>query len=85
MAMIELTDKQILEVQAASRTRGLYKTAMEAFVESGVKGNRVDLESGEFAGKSAASVYQSMKAHAPDNVRVIKNDDGVFLINTDLV
>ena len=88
MANVELTDARIVELMAGSRQRGIYREALGTFVESENKGEQVDLESGPFAGKSISSVYQSMAGNAKEHyptVRVIKNEDGVFLINTDLV
>lgn len=88
MANITLEDAQIISLLAGTRQKGAYKAALEAFVAEGNKGERVDNESGTFAGKSLASLYQSFNSNAKEhfpNVRVIKNDEGVYLINADLV
>jgi hypothetical protein len=88
MSNVVLSDKDIASVLAGSRKRGDYREALETFVASGNKGERIDVEAGPFQGKSLTALYQSFvqnaKTHA-SNVRVVKNDEGVYLINTDLV
>ena len=83
---VELTPEQLGEVKANSRSRGLYKAALEKFAESGKAGVQIDTESGDFAGKSVESLYQSFNTHAKkfEGIRVIKNNGNVYLIATEV-
>lgn len=85
----DLTDEQIDELLATTKSKGQYTEVLTQFVESGVRGRKIPLTSGRFAGKASASVKTGFltavaKAGLADQVRVIgpKDADYVALVNT---
>ena len=85
----DLTDEQIDELLATTKSKGQYTEVLNSFVESGVRGRKIPLTSGRFAGKASASVKTGFltavtKAGLSDQVRVIgpKDADYVALVNT---
>jgi hypothetical protein len=90
MATITLPDNfNFDELLAGARKKGQYLDVAQEFLNSEVNGVEVDLTNGEFKGKKVMTVVQGFKnaieKHKLTNLRVIANDDRVFLINTDLV
>jgi len=87
--LTELDPKRIAEVKSSARLRGVYAAELQAFVKSESAGGQVDLENGDFAGKTPNSVYQSFrtqveKLELKDKVQVIHQNDQVYLIRRDL-
>jgi len=85
----DLTDEQIDELLATTKSKGQYLEVLNSFVESGVRGRKIPLDSGRFAGKASASVKTGFltavsKAGMSEQVRVIapKDTGYVALINT---
>ena len=90
-----LNDDFVNDLLAGAGAKGQYGIEFNAFVNSGVRGVKVDLETGTFAGKKPTSVRSSFeiarkkygekseenKAVA-DAIRVIAKDEQVYLINT---
>lgn len=93
MAVKELDANSIQELLAKSRTRGAYDSALSAFLDSGSAGVQVDLEDGEFSGKKSTSIMTGFKGAikrwpekhegAEPPVRLIQNDEQVYLVRTD--
>lgn len=95
MASEVLTQDQIDNLLSKSRPRGEGAVVLEQFIESGAGGWSIDTESGPFKGKSVQQVFtsltnakkkvntdtKSLAIEGADRVRVVKNADGVFLIN----
>ena len=85
-----LSDDRINELLSLSKQRGLYEAEIKAFVESGVRGVEVPLDSGQFAGKKAQSVKTGLDnarkkledADVKNGIKVIKQEEQVFLLNT---
>jgi hypothetical protein len=89
MASSELTEDLINKLLSSSKQRGQYDAELKAIVESGAKGVQVDLENGVFAGKKAQSVKtgldnarKKLDEGVRDTIRVIMQDENVFVINT---
>lgn len=89
MASSELSADVINALLSSSKQRGQYDSELKAILESGAKGVQIDLENGTFAGKKAQSVktgLENAKKKLPedvrDTVRVIMQEDNVFVINT---
>jgi hypothetical protein len=89
MASSELTDELINKLLSSSKQRGQYDAELKAIMESGAKGVQIDLENGTFAGKKAQSVKtgldnarKKLAEDVRDTVRVIMQDENVFVINT---
>lgn len=85
----DLTDEQIDELLATTKSKGQYTEVLNQFVESGVRGRKIPLDSGRFSGKASASVKTGFltavgKAGLSDQVRVIAPRDAgyVALVNT---
>lgn len=88
MASTELNDDVIAQLLAGSKQRGQYDAELKAILASGTKGVQIDLENGTFAGKKAQSVKtgldnarKKLTEEEQANVRVIMQDDKVFVIN----
>lgn len=91
---------QIAELLAKSRQRGQYDEALKNFIKSSEVGIMVSLTEGPFQGKKPASVKtgfvgatrrpksdtDATLANGPEakHVRVIQDDDKVFLVRADL-
>src|SRR4051812_29389416 len=58
--MTALTPDLISELLAGARTKGAGDDVLEGFIDSGEAGIQVDLESGAFAGKTAAQAATSL-------------------------
>jgi hypothetical protein len=93
MSVEELNADQIAELLASSRQRGVYDAELKSFWESDNPGVKVNLESGVFAGKKAQSVKTGFETArkrdgapegAGDNLRVILQEDAVYLIRGDM-
>jgi hypothetical protein len=89
MASSELSADVINALLASSKQRGQYDAELKSILDSGAKGVQVDLENGTFAGKKAQSVKtgldnarKKLAEDVRDTVRVIMQDDNVFVINT---
>ena len=89
MASTELNDELIQNLLSSSKQRGQYDAELKAILDSGAKGVQIDLENGTFAGKKAQSVktgFENAKKKLADDVkdtvRVIMQEDNVFVINT---
>jgi hypothetical protein len=89
MASTELSADVINALLASSKQRGLYDSELKSIIDSGAKGVQVDLENGTFAGKKAQSVKtgldnarKKLAEDVRDTVRVIMQDEQVFVINT---
>lgn len=95
MASEVLTQDQIDALLSRSRPRGEGALVIEEFINSGQGGWKIDTESGPFKGKSAQQVFSSLgnarkkinpetktfAIEGAERVRVMKNDQGVFLVN----
>lgn len=92
MAVEALNATDIAALLASSRQRGQYDDELKKFVESGEAGVKVNLENGTFANKKAQSVKTGFEGArkregAPEDaqhVRVIVNEEQVYLIRTDM-
>lgn len=89
MASTELNEDLITQLLSSSKQRGQYDAELKAILETGAKGVQIDLENGVFAGKKAQSVKTGLEnakkklaEDVRDTVRVIMQDDNVFVINT---
>jgi hypothetical protein len=89
MATTELSADLINQLLSSSKQRGQYDAELKSIVESGAKGVQVNLEDGAFAGKKAQSVKtgldnarKKLGEDVRDTIRVIMQDDQVFVINT---
>jgi hypothetical protein len=93
MAMADvnvLSDERINELLSLSKQRGLYEAELKAFIESGVRGIEVPLDTGTFAGKKAGSVKTGLDnarkkiedVDVRNGLKVIKQEEQVFLLNT---
>jgi len=89
MASTELSADLINQLLSSSKQRGQYDAELKAIIENGAKGVQVDLENGVFAGKKAQSVKtgldnarKKLAEDVRDTIRVIMQDDQVFVINT---
>lgn len=88
-----IDDSMIAALLAGSKQRGAYDTELKAFIESGEKGAMISLSEGTFAGKKSGSVKTGFenarkREGAPEEakqVRVIVNEDNVYLVRQDLV
>jgi hypothetical protein len=85
----EAIDTAALEdLLASSRERGVYKREAQNFLDGGEQAGKVSLTEGAFKGKKAASVLQGfrnvVKKDFEDTLRVIGNEEGVYLINTEV-
>lgn len=90
---------QINAVLANSTQRGEYDREFDTFLSSGEAGVMVALDSGSFSGRKAQSVktgFENARKRVAEkgtdeakataaNVRVILNEDKVYLIRQDLV
>ncbi len=96
--MAALTPDQIAQLLSDQRGRGDYGVYLTEFVKSGSAGEQVNLDSGTLAGKTVdkakTGILNAIKSRDKDgnlrypdaqNVVVIKNDAGVFVINKDHV
>lgn len=91
MAFDVVSDEELEGILSGAKSRGRYRTILADFISSGVKAWRVPTAegSGEFAGKKTQSLktgFESAKKHkeAPDGsdqVRVIVQNDAVFIVN----
>lgn len=88
--MAGLTPEQIQALLGSTRTKGLYLAKINQFVESGEAGIAVAEEwPMEFAEKAYATVKQGFEnaknsknyVGQPDQVKVIVNEEKVYLIN----
>lgn len=85
-----LSEDRINELLSMSKQRGLYEAEINSFVASGSRGVEVPLDSGTFAGKKAQSVKTGLDnarkklddVEVKNAIRVIKEEDHVFLLNT---
>lgn len=85
-----LSPEQITALLGASRTKGVYIAKLTEFMGSGEQGVDVAEQWPELAEKQASTVKQGFEnaknsKNAPagvDNVRVITNEEKVYLINT---
>jgi len=84
----ELTVEELQEVQSHARVRGLYKASTESFIESGKRGVQIDMDEGEFGGKNVDSVYQGfagvIRTSFKDKVRLIRQEDNLYLVSLDI-
>lgn len=88
-----IDDTEIAALLAGSKQRGAYDTELKNFIEGGEKGVLISLADGTFAGKKSGSVktgFENARKRdgAPDEaaqVRVIVNEDKVYLVRQDLV
>lgn len=88
--MAGLSQEQIQALLGASRTKGVYIAKLTDFMNSGEAGVCVNEEWPELADKAHATLKQGFEnaknsKNAPagvENVRVITNDEKVYLINT---
>jgi hypothetical protein len=85
----DLTDDEVNELLAGSKQKGQYDAILASFIDSGVRGRRYPLDSGQFNGKALQSVKTGFtnavkRASADGKVRVIGNKDAGFvaLVNT---
>lgn len=90
MAFENIDAKALADVLANSRERGVYEREGNSFLEAEVAGAKVDLENGAFAGKQATSVAAGFRNLAnkeayKGKLRVVANDEGIYLINLELV
>lgn len=96
--MSALTPDMISELLSSQRTRGDYDKALSEFLKSGETAIEVNTDSGVLAGKSADQVKTGLEnakkrtnesgqlVHTgANNVRVIKKEEAVFLIDTSKV
>lgn len=93
-----LSQDEINALLGGTRTRGVGGQVLTDFISRGVAGEKVDLESGPLAGKTPESAFSALgnaqrkvnletnqrSIPGSENVKVIKNKEGVFLINTGL-
>lgn len=86
---MELSEDEISALLATTRAKGQYNGYVRSFVESGQRGRKVSIESGQFAGKAQASVKTGLAKAVEaegfkDQVRVIapKGESFVALVNT---
>ena len=92
--MADILSDAEFDALLATPTRGVAGQELRKFIDSGVKGIRISLTEGEFAGKKAASVkvgltnaLKKFAASSPDNqavadqINVILKDDQVYLLN----
>lgn len=87
--MAGLTPEQIAQLLGASRTKGVYIQRLTEFMNSGEAGVDAKAEWPEFAEKATATLKQGFEnaknsKNAPagvEHVRVITNEDNVYLIN----
>lgn len=87
MAFEAVDTTELAELLASSRERGVYEREAKSFLDGGEQAGKVNLTEGAFAGKKASSVLQGFrnlakKEEYTDLLRVIGNDEGVYLINT---
>lgn len=87
--MAGLTPEQIAQLLGASRTKGVYIQRLTEFMNSGEQGVDAKAEWPEFSEKATATLKQGFEnaknsKNAPagvEHVRVITNEDNVYLIN----
>lgn len=87
--MAGLTSEQIAALLGNTRTKGQYTVYLTDFLTSGEQGICVNEQWVDLAGKKATTLKQGFEnakdnKNAPDgaeNVKVISNEDKVYLIN----
>jgi hypothetical protein len=98
-SMQVLDDAFIADLLQGQRTRGDYDTVLRDFLASGAPGILIPLDSGPMTGKSADQVKTGLENarkrtdsntgqlvhQGAQNVRVVKKDDLVYLIDTSKV
>lgn len=82
----DLDDEQVAELLSGRNQKGNYAAALQSFVESGARGRRYDVESGQFSGRNKQSVVMGFKnavkkAELEGKVRVIGGEGFVALVN----
>lgn len=83
----ELSDTFIADLLAGSRQRGVYEAELKSFIESGLRGIKVSLTDGVFAGKKPGSVKTGFenarkKLENKDTIRVVLHEEQVYVVNT---
>lgn len=91
MATITLDSNfDINALLAGSKKRGIYDPDVKAFLDSNTPVVEVDPNSPEYKGKTVATLTAGLKGavrrlKVEDVIRVVVNDDRIFLINQQLV